>query len=584
MLDASNFMTCYKNPKYELENLLSKSRLQKIEENRRRLKPIIKTIIFLGRQNIPLRGHRDDGPLFSDVDQDQYLNNEGNFRELLRFRVDAGDKELENHLLSTTARTTYISKRTQNELINCCKDEIRQTLVRKIKKSVYFAVIVDETTDISHTSQMSLIIRYLDLDRKEICEDFLAFIDCDSEILENQIITEPILSGQHLGDLVTKKLQEFGLDLNYCVSVFTDGCSVMISNQVGAVQQIQKSAPLAIRSACYNHALNLSLSKSSDVQAIRNCMGTIKEVVSFFTSSAKRNFVLKDIYGVLLISLCETRWVARHDAVLQFSSNLPKSSTKAIHLIAALRDCNFVVALFCLADVMSVTSPISKLFQSPKLTVEAACKALQSVSKVLEEKRKMCDNIFNDIFSDLIKFSEREELYMDFQLPRLTQRMRNRANPEVCNSAEYYKITIYIHLLDNITTDLKHRFDFNNIRLYYMNVCIPDIIIKSDESSIHEAAEYLSSNYKNLPGKPLALTKQSLLGELQVWKEFWLPECSNKEASGTASSAFDHCNQDMFPCLFTLLQIFCTIPVSVASSERSFSALRRIKSWIRARI
>nr|CAI5842561.1 unnamed protein product [Callosobruchus analis] len=203
-------MTCYKNPKYELENLLSKSRLQKIEKNRRRLKPIIKTIIFLGRQNIPLRGHRNDEPLFLDADQDQHLNNEGNFRELLRFPVD---KELENHLLNTTARATYISKRTQNELINCYKDEIRQTLVRRIKKSVYFAVIVDDTTDISYTSQMSLIIRYLDLDRKEVCEYFLAFIDCHSEILENQIITEPILSGQHLGDLVTKKLQEFDLDL-----------------------------------------------------------------------------------------------------------------------------------------------------------------------------------------------------------------------------------------------------------------------------------------------------------------------------------------------------------------------------------
>nr|CAI5870230.1 unnamed protein product [Callosobruchus analis] len=96
----------------------------------------------------------------------------------------------------------------------------------------------------------------------------------------------------------------------------------MISNQAGAVQQIQKSAPLAIRSACYNHALNLSLSKLYDVQAIRNCMGSIKEVVSFFTSPAKRNFVSKDIYGGQLISLCET---------------------------------------------------ISKLFQSTKLTVEATC-------------------------------------------------------------------------------------------------------------------------------------------------------------------------------------------------------------------
>lgn len=43
-------------------NQVNNQRLQQIEENRARLKPIIESIIFLGRQNIALRGHRDDGP------------------------------------------------------------------------------------------------------------------------------------------------------------------------------------------------------------------------------------------------------------------------------------------------------------------------------------------------------------------------------------------------------------------------------------------------------------------------------------------------------------------------------------------
>ena len=42
--------------------------MKKVAENRKRLKPIIETIIFLGRQNILLRGHRDDGPLLDAPD------------------------------------------------------------------------------------------------------------------------------------------------------------------------------------------------------------------------------------------------------------------------------------------------------------------------------------------------------------------------------------------------------------------------------------------------------------------------------------------------------------------------------------
>lgn len=41
--------------------------MNQINENRNRLKPIIEIIIFLGRQNIPLRIHHDSGDFFQKV-------------------------------------------------------------------------------------------------------------------------------------------------------------------------------------------------------------------------------------------------------------------------------------------------------------------------------------------------------------------------------------------------------------------------------------------------------------------------------------------------------------------------------------
>lgn len=41
-----------------IENLINQSYKQAIE-NRKKLEPIIKTIIFCGHNNLPLRGHRD---------------------------------------------------------------------------------------------------------------------------------------------------------------------------------------------------------------------------------------------------------------------------------------------------------------------------------------------------------------------------------------------------------------------------------------------------------------------------------------------------------------------------------------------
>ena len=41
------------------------------------------------------------------------------------------------------------------------------------------------------------------------------------------------------------------------------------------------------------------------------------------------------------------------------------------------------------------------------------------------------------------------------------------------------------------------------------------------------------------------------------------------------------CDESIFPTVRKLLQIFVTLPVTTSSSERSFSTLRRLKSYLR---
>jgi hypothetical protein len=58
-----------------------------VAQNRLRLRSIVETIIFCGRQGISLRGHRDD---HTCVDTDP-LANHGNFLALQQFRIQAGE-------------------------------------------------------------------------------------------------------------------------------------------------------------------------------------------------------------------------------------------------------------------------------------------------------------------------------------------------------------------------------------------------------------------------------------------------------------------------------------------------------------
>ena len=56
---------------------------------------------------------------------------------------------------------------------------------------------------------------------------------------------------------------------------------------------------------------------------------------------------------------------------------------------------------------------------------------------------------------------------------------------------------------------------------------------------------------------------------------------SNEEKPSSAIDSFSVCNDAFYPNIKTLLRILTTLPVSTATAERTFSSLKRIKSYVR---
>ena len=81
---------------------------------------------------------------------------------------------------TTHSKATYISPVVQNELIDYCRTIVTEIILKEIKESKFYSVIFDETTDISHLSQMSLVIRYVH--KAVVKENFIAFIDCHAYV------------------------------------------------------------------------------------------------------------------------------------------------------------------------------------------------------------------------------------------------------------------------------------------------------------------------------------------------------------------------------------------------------------------
>lgn len=94
----------------DISKVIDSARKSKALENRKRFIPIIKTLLLCGKLNISLRGHRDDGLLDVSTNRpSRDITENGNFRSLLLFRIDAGDSELQEHLATTKKKMLLTS-------------------------------------------------------------------------------------------------------------------------------------------------------------------------------------------------------------------------------------------------------------------------------------------------------------------------------------------------------------------------------------------------------------------------------------------------------------------------------------------
>ena len=77
--------------------------------------------------------------------------------------------------------------------------------------------------------------------------------------------------------------------------------------------------------------------------------------------------------------------------------------------------------------------------------------------------------------------------------------------------------------------------------------------------------------------------RAAVVPEVQRWVNEW----KKKDVSTVPSCAIEAlcaCHADIYPNVYILLTILGTLPVSTATSERSFRTMRRLKTYLRSSI
>lgn len=587
LVKGSSFAAVIQNPKESVRFKLSEANELIYKKNEHILKSIIKVVLLCGKQNIALRGHRDDSTSTS--------GRKGNFHAILSLLSD-NDDVLRQHLLEGRKNAQYTSKTIQNQLISIIGMFIRDRLTKTLKSGAensFYSVIADEVTDSSNKEILSLCLRFVSFEPipviKEIFFDFLH--------LEG-------INGEKIAETLLKSLQINGIDVSRCRGQCYDGASAMSSERVGVQKRVRDLSPRAIYVHCNSHVLNLSIASSSKLPQIRNMIDSINETFLFFRNSPKRQHLLESIIEnqlpdsrvQKLKGLCKTRWVERHTCLETFLElyqpvvlsltgitdptsvdfEIPswdrESRIKAQGLLSTLLSSAFIMAFFIAKNVLDLIKPLAVKLQKRDLDILSAVMLIDTCISSVKDLRKDIDNEFTCWYREADELAK--TLGTQLLMPRTAGRQNNRGNIAGTDPEEYYKLNIAIPFCDHLSNEMSLRFAKEDRVSLSLLSLLPKHIITTDIDDLIEKLQFWE------PDMPAS---SCLRRELLTWKKQWID--SSTETQDNLTNIIDclaTVDKDIFPNIHLILSIGCVLPITSCEAERSFSALRRTKTYLRS--
>ena len=554
-------------------------RKKQVQVNRAKLRPIVDAVILCGRQNIPLRGHRDDSKHLLDSKL-----NPGNFQEILKYGNRCANISSDDHLKSTPKNASYKSKTTQNELIDICGQLIMEKIVSEIKLARFFSILADEATDCANIEQMSLVVRFVDA-LSNIREEFLGFVPCKLG-----------LSGEAIAATISSVLRQLDLPLDLCRGQGYDGAGNMAGRLSGAAARIKATNEKAVYVHCNSHVLNLCVASCCGQQLVQNMMNTVRVVAEFYNFSPKRfSHLTKKIKEAIsparhthLIDVCRTRWVARLDGLDVFielfsaivdsmdeiKCNADRtwnndSTQKASCLYHSITTFQFLVTLVIVSRILEVTRPLTKQLQSASMDAGAAREKVNLLEVMLEKMRVDVEKRHESWFSEAVTLAE--SVGTTPGKPRTTGRQVHRQNVPAESTTQYYCRSLSIPFLDYLISEIQTRFSNTNLEVMDALFGMPmNVVTKDDWKPMF--SKFLETYKDDLP------EPRYLATELEMWSE----KCHLAESlPAKLTDVLVFADKLSFPNIYTAFKIFSTIPVTTCTCERSISSLRRLKTYLR---
>ena len=540
--------------------------------------------MFCAKNNLALRGSSDvigapqSGIFLNTVELISHYNN--TVANHIKHIKDGKAK-------GSVVKVSYLSPETQNQVIEILRSKVKKEIISKIKQAKYYSIMFDATPDTSHKEQITQIIRYVKIadGNCEIEESFIDFIETEEK------------TGVGLAAEIMKKLEQDGLPLTECRGQCYDNGANMAGVYKGVQAQILKMNGHARFVPCAAHTLNLVGVHAASVSTMMvTFFGTVQAIFNFFSASTSRWQQLMTVANISLKSHSDTRWTSRaaavnslHEQLVDVHSVLQKMSTDvsvnsdtasgAKRLLKAI-DFKFICLLCMWSRILTLIDRINKSLQAKHLSLLDASKMVKGLAETINNLR---DSETKDVISNATDVAKKLDVKPVFSAKR--KRKVKRMADELTED-ENHTLSDE-QLLDK---DCKCVFDsiISHLSWRYKNLheVATDFSFLDVDFLMSQSLETLQKHAKDLASKYQGdLCAAELTSEVESFKfqaAELFKEPHNRSPLELLKFIHSYSLADVYPNIEIALRLYLTLPVTVASCERSFSKLKLVKNYLRS--
>ena len=453
--------------------------------------------------------------------------------------------------------------------------------------------MADECTDVANKEQFVICIRWVDRTLTDH-EDVVGLYNVGT-IDSNTLVAT-----------IEDVLLRMGLKLTQCRGQCYDGASNMIGCKNGVATQLLAKEKRAVLTHCYGHALNLAVGDSMKQSKVcRDALDTAYEISKLLRFSPKRHAAFDQIRvenlaeedtgprAVGIRAMCPTRWTVRGDAIESIIEHYdtlsqlwdecletrldPDVKGRIIGVQTQMTTFDLLFGLQLSMKILKITDNLSRTLQKQSMSAAEGQSVAELTVKTLKSMRT--DANFNAFFTLCNCFRE----HSNVNLPVLPRKRKAPRRYEIGTEDGSHSATVedhyrqaYYEVLDLAIAGISDRFNQPGYNIYsnLESLLVSAANSQTFNDQFTEVVAFYGDDFDS----------SQLSAQLQNFGTFFSGNAEKVSLHDclVALQDMSSTQKEFFSEICTLARLILVMPATNAASERSFSTMRRLKTYLRS--